>query len=92
MFVKERKKPGQVKKNRDPEAQPGRNLDKLKAWEDNEIEKNNKIKKEFEKKNENNNENEDEETSSSCDGDKNEQSNDFNENRNKYKATSNKCH
>ena len=48
MFVKERKKPGQVKKNRDPEAQSGRNLDKLKAWEDNEIEKNNKIKKEFE--------------------------------------------
>ena len=50
MFIKERKKPGQVKKNRDPEAQPGRNLDKLKAWawEDNEIEKNNKIKKEFE--------------------------------------------
>ena len=37
-------------------------LDKLKSLEDNEIEKNKKIKKEFEKKNENNNENEDEET------------------------------
>ena len=55
-------------------------LDELEAWEDNEIEKNNKITNEFEKKNENNNENEDEETSSSCDGDKNEQNN---ENHNK---------
>ena len=55
-------------------------LDELEAWEDNEIEKNNKIKNEFEKKNENNNENEDEETSSSCDGDKDEQNN---ENHNK---------
>ena len=55
-------------------------LDELEAWEDNEIEKNNKIKNEFEKKNENNNENEDEETSSSCDGDKDEQNH---ENHNK---------
>ena len=61
-------------------------LDELEAWEDNEIEKNNKIKNEFEKKNENKNENEDDETSSSCDGDKEKQNNDFNENLNKYKA------
>ena len=64
-------------------------LDELEAWEDNEIEKNNQIKNEFEKKNENNDKNEDEETSSSCDGDKEKQNNDFNENRNKYKANLN---